>query len=166
MTNPQIERVLERADNLMANNPVFFQYEKLSELEKKSGFNKVYFVGAFAVVILSAVFLVGGAKLVTDLISFLYPAYASLKALDTDGEAVRDTQWTTYWIVFTFISLIEPVLSWIVPFYYVIKVAFFAWMFHPKFQGASFIYIHAIDPLVMPHLTSSAKEEVVAKKAE
>eukprot|EP00593_Proboscia_inermis_P012717 CAMPEP_0171323924 /NCGR_PEP_ID=MMETSP0816-20121228/115877_1 /TAXON_ID=420281 /ORGANISM="Proboscia inermis, Strain CCAP1064/1" /LENGTH=166 /DNA_ID=CAMNT_0011822751 /DNA_START=408 /DNA_END=908 /DNA_ORIENTATION=- len=166
MTNPQIERVLESADNLMANNPVIFQYEKLSELEKKSGFNKVYFIGAFAVVILSAVFLVGGAKLVTDLISFLYPAYASLKALDTDGEAVRDPQWTTYWIVFTFISIIEPVLSWIVPFYYVIKVAFFGWMCHPKFQGASFIHTHAIDPLVMRHLKSSAKEEVIAKKAE
>lgn len=166
MTNPQLERILTNADEFMVKNAAIFHYDKLDELEKKSGFSKVYFVLLFVVLGISSVFLVGGITLVTNLTSFLYPAYATLKALDTDGAPTRDTQWSTYWIVFTLVSILEPVLAFIVPFYYIIKVAFFGWMFHPKFLGASFIFVHAIDPFVMPHLSSNETKEVAAKKAE
>lgn len=166
MTNPQIERVLANADEFMVKHASLFHYDKLDELEKKSGFSKVYFVALFITLGVSSVFLVGGIGLVTNLISFLYPAFATLKALDTNVGATRDTQWSTYWIIFTLVSIMEPALSFIVPFYYIIKVAFFGWMFHPKFLGASFVYVHVIDPLVMPHISSPEIKEVVAKKAE
>ncbi len=35
-----------------------------------------------------------------------------------------------------------------IPFYYVLKVATLIWLFHPKFQGASYIYEEFIHPYV------------------
>jgi receptor expression-enhancing protein 5/6 len=59
----------------------------------------VYF---FFLIILSlgtVLFALGGAKLVSDLVGFVYPAYASFKAIDS-ADPNDDTQWLTYWVVF------------------------------------------------------------------
>lgn len=67
-----------------------------------------------------------GTLLLSNLIGFLYPAYASIKAVESSGKD-DDTKWLTYWVVFSFITLIELpaaiLLSWI-PFYSLIKVSF------------------------------------------
>ena len=64
-------------------------------------------------------FALGGAKLVSDLVGFVYPAYASFKAIDSD-DPNDDTQWLTYWVVFACSSIVETaanfLISWI-PFY-------------------------------------------------
>ena len=49
----------------------------------------------------------------------------SCKAIDSEDKD-DDTQWLTYWVVFSFFSVIEfftdSVLSWM-PFYFLLKVA-------------------------------------------
>ena len=85
---------------------------------------------------------VGGTKLFSDIAAFLYPSYMSFKAIDS-SEATDDTQWLTYWVVFATFSITESVLTFLVnwiPFYYIIKSAFFTWLYHPKFMGAGLVY--------------------------
>lgn len=66
-----------------------------------------------------------GTLLLSNLIGFAYPAYASIKAVESAGKE-DDTKWLTYWVVFSFITLIELpaeiILQWI-PFYSLIKVS-------------------------------------------
>ncbi|KAL5206516.1 hypothetical protein ABZP36_034725 [Zizania latifolia] len=54
-----------------------------------------------------------------------------------------DEQRLAYWILYSFISLMEmatdKVLHWI-PLWYEAKVLFVAWLVLPQFRGASFIY--------------------------
>jgi receptor expression-enhancing protein 5/6 len=56
---------------------------------------------------------------------------------------VDDEQWLSYWIIYSFVTLLEmvaePVLYWI-PIWYPVKLLFVAWLVLPQFKGASFIY--------------------------
>jgi len=107
----------------------------------------------------------------TDLVSFVYPAYMSFKAIDS-ADATDDTQWLTYWVVYAFMTIIEGVFTFIqdiIPFYFFIKVGFFIWLYHPKFLGAALVYTQGIKPFVLPYLGNIAKSpanEDVRKKAE
>ena len=90
----------------------------------------------------SVVYGLGGMKLGSDLLAFAYPAYMSLKAIDTPEHA-DDVQWLTYWVVFAIFSILENVMGFLtemIPFYYVLKVCLFAWLCHPKFMGAGLVY--------------------------
>ena len=139
--------------------------EKLKEIEKKTGYPKVYFFLAALTLISSIIYTLGGAKLITDLVSFVYPAYMSFKAIDSSNDG-DDTQWLTYWVVFSFVSIIESVAGFVtefIPFYFPLKVAFFVWLYHPKFMGAGMVYSQAIKPFVMPYLNQMSS---VQKKAD
>eukprot|EP00923_Selenidium_pygospionis_P025505 GHVN01044998.1.p1 GENE.GHVN01044998.1~~GHVN01044998.1.p1 ORF type:complete len:169 (+),score=12.50 GHVN01044998.1:124-630(+) len=55
------------------------------------------------------------------------------------------TQWLTYWIVYNiFFWLIHPLLScggpWI-PFFKEMELLFFAWLVHPEFHGAGYLWL-------------------------
>jgi receptor expression-enhancing protein 5/6 len=116
--------------------------DKLRDLEKKTGQPKAYFFVGIVGVILSAIYAMGGMKLMTDLFGFAYPAYMSFKAIES-SETIDDTQWLTYWVVFGFFSIAENIMSFLIewiPFYYMIKCAFFLWLYHPKFLGAALMY--------------------------
>lgn len=147
----------------------FYHTEKLKDIEKQTGYSKACFF-LFGISIISLVIYgLGGSKLVTDLVSFIYPAYMSFKAIDSSN-AVEHTQWLTYWVVFSFMSIFENVCGFItdfIPFYFFIKVAFFIWLYHPKFMGAGLVYSEAIKPFVIPYLNALQKKSVApAKKVE
>jgi hypothetical protein len=112
----------------------------LKELEAKTGQPKALFFVVFSLIIFGLIFAIGGFKLFSDLLGFIYPAYMSFKSLEggknIDGDA---TQWMTYWIVFCFVTLIEsafPFLIEYIKFYFLIKCAVVVWLFHPKTTGA------------------------------
>ncbi|GJN15993.1 hypothetical protein PR202_gb02943 [Eleusine coracana subsp. coracana] len=75
-------------------------------------------------------------------ITLLYPLYASVCAMESPTK-VDDEQWLSYWIIYSFITLLEmvaePVLYWI-PIWYPVKLLFVSWLVLPQFKGASFIY--------------------------
>jgi len=138
----------------------------LKQIEKKSGYPKVYFFLLAVATISTFIYSVGGAKLITDLVSFVYPAYMSFKAIDSSNGA-DDTQWLTYWVVFSFVSIMENIAGFLtdfIPFYFPLKVAFFVWLYHPKFLGAGMVYSQVIKPFVMPYVEKVSPS--VQKKAD
>lgn len=126
----------------------------LEQIEKKTQVKREYIaLGALA---LTSVYLVfgWGAQLICNAIGFVYPAYCSIKAL----ESVRkedDTRWLTYWVVFALFSVCEffsdLLLSWF-PFYWLAKCLFLVWCFMPvSWNGSEFIYNRVIQPAFMKH---------------
>merc|ERR1711934_684165 len=61
--------------------------------------------GVIAVVTLWLMFGFG-AQLLCNFIGFLYPAYRSIKALETSSKS-DDTQWLMYWVVFSLFSVVD-----------------------------------------------------------
>ncbi len=89
----------------------------------------------------------------------------SFKAIESSNEA-DDSQWLTYWVVFSFVSIVENIAGFItefIPFYFPLKVAFFVWLYHPKFMGAGMVYSQVMKPFVMPYVESVSS---VQKKAD
>ena len=154
--NLLIETLLDLVFNLWLRSLIeifnFFicSIEQFEEIEKKTGHSKAYFFTLACVTAVTLIFAIGGIKLISDLISFVYPAYASFKAIDK-GVAGDDTQWLTYWIIFASCNIVEStmpfLMSWI-PFYFPIKLAFFIWLYHPKFLGAGLLYTKMLRPYV------------------
>lgn len=72
----------------------------------------------------------------------LYPLYASVVAIEST-EKLDDEQWLAYWIIYSFLTLMEmvlqPALEWL-PIWYDVKLMFVAWLVLPQFKGAAFLY--------------------------
>ena len=82
----------------------------------------------------------------------MYPAYCSIKALES-GSKADDTKWLTYWVVFGAFNIIDHFAGFIlhfIPFYYVLKLAFLVFLFHPKTKGATWVYDSYLRQAVMP----------------
>ncbi|KAH9542586.1 hypothetical protein CY35_13G015300 [Sphagnum magellanicum] len=81
-------------------------------------------------------------------VMLLYPLYASIKAIESPFKE-DDQQWLTYWVLYSFITLLElgaaPVFAWI-PLWSTIKLAIAAWLVLPQFRGATIIYEHYVRP--------------------
>ena len=90
-----------------------------------------------------------GLKWLTTGIGFLYPAYITAKVIRhwSDETEEEGKFWLKYWMVYGLVYLTEvlflPVLR-IIPYYYVLKVVFLVWLFHPDTQGACLIYTKTV----------------------
>ncbi|KAM9242179.1 receptor expression-enhancing protein 6 isoform 6-T6 [Dugong dugon] len=141
----RFERLLERR-NLAT--------EVLGALETRTGVEKRY-LAAGVMLLLGLYLLFGyGAPLLCGLIGFVYPAYASIKAIESPSKE-DDTLWLTYWVVYGLFGLLESVsdllLFWF-PFYYVGKCAFLLFCMTPgPWNGAHILYHRAIRPLFLKH---------------
>lgn len=90
------------------------------------------------------------AMLLSSVASFLFPIFASYKALKTSDPA-QLTPWLMYWVVFSVALLVEswllPVLSW-VPFYGYARLLFLLYLILPQTQGARIIYEEHVHPFL------------------
>ncbi|GAX17830.1 hypothetical protein FisN_18Hh030 [Fistulifera solaris] len=159
MVPVQIEKYVNAIGDFMDKHPTTTMNDKLKDLEHKTGYHKVYFFVTGAVSALSALWLLGGVKLLVDLLGFVYPAYMSFKSMDSGSH--DDTQWLTYWVVFSFLSIVENLLSVIVtaiPFYFWIKMGVIVWMYAPSTRGAEVLYQQGLRPLLAPYLEAGKKD--------
>lgn len=106
------------------------------------------------------------AKLLSSIASFLFPLFASYKALKTSDPA-QLTPWLMYWVVLACALLVESWTEWIlvwVPFYAWIRFFFLLYLVLPQTQGARFIYEEYIFPQLEENET--AIEEFIASSHE
>lgn len=122
----------------------------LQKAQEATGVEKLYLVGGGAATLLLLLLVGFGAGLICNLVGFIYPAYESFKAVETDCKK-DDVQWLTYWVVYACFNVVEVfadfLLYWI-PFYYAFKLGFLLWLFMPSTQGASFLYTHFLAPFL------------------
>jgi receptor expression-enhancing protein 5/6 len=108
-----------------------------------------------------------GPAHVTNLLGFAFPAYASFKAIESP-ETDDDTQWLTYWVVFSGFSLLETfadLLSEYFPMYYAFKFAFLIWLSAPNTRGAEFLYSNFVRPFLMENEAKIDRSLRVAEEA-
>ena len=126
----------------------------LAFVEKKTGIPRLFLFGG-CLTFLSLYLVIGYASgFIVALLGFLYPAYASVKAVESANKD-DDTQWLTYWVVYAAFSIVEYFsdifLSWF-PLYFLLKCIFLGWCMAPfSWNGANFIYSRFIAPFVIQH---------------
>lgn len=111
---------------------------------------------AAGVVTAAALFLFMGlgARLVANLVGFLYPLWESFHALRRKpAPGVRDEEdslWLTYWVTYSAFTLVESMGDLIlqfIPAYHLVKILFLVWCMAPQTRGALWIYHTIIEPL-------------------
>jgi len=117
--------------------------------EQKTGVDRLYIFVA-SVLFLALYLVIGiGQQLLSNVIGFLYPAYCSIKAIETK-EKDDDTKWLTYWVVFAFFTIVETFADYIVgwfPVYWLAKCLFYIWLMVPtEYNGSLILYRRIIRP--------------------
>ncbi|KAH8856870.1 Receptor expression-enhancing protein isoform 2 [Schistosoma japonicum] len=125
----------------------------LSLCETRSGISKLYL--AYGIAFLTLYLVIGyGTDILTLLVGALYPAYQSVKAIETH-EKEDDTKWLTYWVVFASVQLFEActaMMIYYLPLYPIIKCVFLIYCMIPIQQnGSLLIYRRLIRPFVLEH---------------
>ncbi|CAG8692540.1 20713_t:CDS:2 [Dentiscutata erythropus] len=128
-----------QVDKHLSNYPI------ICDLEKKTNVPKTYMAGGVVAFVFMLIFFNVWGELLSDIIGWLYPAYASFKAIEspekTDEMAEFFSDFILYWV----------------PFYFPSKTVFFLWLFLPPFKGAQIIYQKFLGP------TLKAYESVIDK---
>jgi receptor expression-enhancing protein 5/6 len=125
----------------------------LGTIETKTGVKRLHILAGL--VVFHALYLLFGrwAQLLCNLTGFLYPAYISIKAIESHSKE-DDTQWLTYWVVFALLNVLEffsNTILYYFPFYWLVKCVSLLYLYMPMTQGASMIYMRFIRPFHLQH---------------
>ncbi|KAK2590927.1 ER membrane protein DP1/Yop1 [Conoideocrella luteorostrata] len=147
----------EKAQNYLSTlDKELSKYPALNNLERQAGVPKAYAViGVGALYFFLIIFNLGG-QLLTNFAGFVIPGYYSLNALFTTTKD-DDTQWLTYWVVFSFFTVVESffnIVYWF-PFYFVFKFVFLLWLSLPMFRGAEIIFRSFMVPTLSRYFQQS-----------
>ncbi|KIJ63589.1 hypothetical protein HYDPIDRAFT_134065 [Hydnomerulius pinastri MD-312] len=93
--------------------------------------------------------------IISSVVAFLYPGYASYKTLSQRPASEEDLErWLMYWSVLGCIVGVEYVAEWLVswiPMYYFIKTLFLLYLVLPQTRGSSYLYINHLQPFFHSH---------------
>ncbi|XP_012670752.1 receptor expression-enhancing protein 6-like [Clupea harengus] len=147
-----LAQIKERSEGFFKEKNVITDI--LGKLEDKTGIQKPYIATGFVAVIVLYLLFGYGASLLCNLIGFVYPAYFSIKAIESNNKE-DDTKWLTYWVVYGLFSVGEffsdIFLFWF-PFYYAGKCVFLLWCMAPvSWNGSQIIYTRLVRPFFLKH---------------
>ncbi|EJD74600.1 hypothetical protein LOAG_18107 [Loa loa] len=161
---PAVDKLLQDVDKkLHEENAVT---NLLAQIEAKVGLKRLHLVLGF--VGIHALYLIFGsfAELLCDIIGFVYPAYISIRSVETfhkdDG-----AQWLTYWVIFALFNIVECFSETFVtyfPLYWLLKCVFLLYLYLPMTRGAQKVYYRFIQSFVQKH--QSAIEKQIGRAAE
>lgn len=157
------KRYMDKFDAVVLKNPTVDKI--LSSLSEKTNVKKEYLAYGIISVVVAWLAFGWGGELLCNSIGFLYPAYCSIKALESHNKD-DDTQWLMYWVVFAVFSVVEffsdIIMGW-VPFYWLAKCTFLVWCMSPL-DGSSTIYNKIVLPWFRKNQT--ALDQAVSKGKE
>mmetsp|Transcript_13425 Transcript_13425/g.16584 ORF Transcript_13425/g.16584 Transcript_13425/m.16584 type:complete len:179 (+) Transcript_13425:205-741(+) len=145
MSSFDIDSLKKYADNLEKK---LKEIPQLKELQKKIGVPLVPVILGLIVLLIIIIFFFSGLKPITSIVAFVYPAYRSIIAINTANKD-DDTLWLSYWVFYglfvTFESVLDMILFWI-PFYEIIKMGIYLYLYLPETNGALVLYVQLIKP--------------------
>ncbi|OAF64847.1 Receptor expression-enhancing protein 6 [Intoshia linei] len=154
-----LESQLKMIDSMLEKENTFTNV--LGLIEKKIGIKKQHSFFAMVVIMASYIICGQGSNFILYLIGFAYPAFKSIKAIESTNKD-DDTKWLTYWVTTGTIGLLEYftdiVFFWI-PMYNIFKLIFLAYLMAPiENNGSMFIYKSIIRPFFLKHEKKLTKE--------
>ncbi|XP_022989199.1 HVA22-like protein e [Cucurbita maxima] len=88
----------------------------------------------------------------------LYPLYETKRAIEKASLRDQQQQWLTYWLLLSFLTMIElyfsTIISWI-PIWAYIKMVVCLWLMLPSFKGAAYVY----ENIAMKFMTIEREEK-------
>lgn len=135
-------------------NKYAVKIQPIMQLSQKTGQEPGLILGAFLLLIGLIILITMGATILTVVITVVYPAIKSIKALESKDDSEDDKMWLTYWCVFGIFTLLDEFCGFIfsyIPFYYYIKLLFFVWMMAPQTKGAELVYHKVLKPILHQH---------------
>lgn len=119
-------------------------------VEEKSKVNIEYIVLGFLVLLALLVFAGVGAGFISNVVGFVYPAYATLVILEQPKPDHSTTAWLTYWVFFAALGFVERIFAVLVsriPLFYPIKITALLWCMLPQYKGAEWIQKNLLSQL-------------------
>lgn len=124
----------------------------IAQIEHKLGIPRLYVVIGSGVGLALALLLGNVGLLICNVLGFVYPTYASVKAIESREDPDDETKWLTYWVVFSLFAFFEffaATLLSLIPFYAVLKCLMLFWLMAPgPNNGSLIVYRQLIRPIV------------------
>lgn len=148
----QIQCVKEKVQKFLSEKNWFT--DGLAFVEGKTGVDRKYLLAGSVGLVMLYFAVTFASAFIVALLGFVYPAYCSVKAIESSNKD-DDTQWLTYWVVYGVFGVaeffIDIILSWF-PFYLIFKCAFLGWCMAPfSWNGSELIYNRFIKQFVAEH---------------
>ena len=140
---------INKLDKVLHSEPKLDAF--FNKIEAKTGIQRKYLAGAVILITVLALVLKVAESAVVNIFGFLYPAYRSIKAIESK-DTEDDTRFLMYWVVYSTFSILEmfaDILLFWVPFYYFLKMGFLLWCMHPDYKGTDFVYYRIIRPIFL-----------------
>lgn len=135
MASFDIEKIQQVLNDTEKNLQKIPQLKKVSEA---TSLKIVYILLGALVVLLLLIYIFSGLRALSTLVGVVYPGWCSLKAIKSKDKD-DDTFWLSYWVIYgiftAFESITDLLLFW-VPFYELIKIFFYFYLFSPQLKGA------------------------------
>ena len=137
----------------------------LQKIESKTGVKREISGKIIAAIVLIQLIMGIGLRLVGGVISWIWPMYKCLQALEAgDNDEIR--RWLKYWIVFSLLSCLENVAGFLlamIPFYSLIRTAVIGLMMVHDYASAA-VYELIVKPIwkSQDHLESLRRDSDIA----